>query len=278
MQSWLITVECARMSTSIFPSHYCLSVYLFSSHSAPKLMELRAWPLSYKLYLNLSIILKLAPTDPILRNIEEACLYRVSTQRPPTNSRVFLRINYRLSFACLKLTEVCLVVWQCHWAHPHLVPHSAAVCLNVCACLSMRLSVYLLHFHRCHSFSHGKIKAQKPLPQTSAIIVSDPQSPSLWREAERSLQASTANRIINFLSKDITPSGVKRGKLWREHVLMSFMTLQIMHYRQEQNGGSKHNCIDFSLMATNNDISLDPREEQDGLLGPRAHTQALTCA
>lgn len=46
---------------------------------------------------------------------------------------------------------------------------------------------------------------------------------------------------------------------------MSFMTLQIMHYRQEQNGASKHNCIDSSLMATNNDISLDPGEEQDGL-------------
>lgn len=59
---------------------------------------------------------------------------------------------------------------------------------------------------------------------------------------------------------------------------MSFMTLQIMHYGQEQSGGSKHNCIDFSLMATNNDISLDPGEEQDGLRGPRASTQALTCA
>ena len=59
---------------------------------------------------------------------------------------------------------------------------------------------------------------------------------------------------------------------------MSFMTLQIMHYGQEQNGDSKHNCIDFSLMATNNDISLDPGEEQDGLQGPRARMQALTCA
>lgn len=51
---------------------------------------------------------------------------------------------------------------------------------------------------------------------------------------------------------------------------MSFMTLQIMHYGQEQSGDSKHNRIDFSLMATNNDISLDPGEEQDGLWGPRA--------
>lgn len=59
---------------------------------------------------------------------------------------------------------------------------------------------------------------------------------------------------------------------------MSFMTLQIMHYRQEQSGDSKHNCIDFLLMATNNDISLDPEEEQDGLRGPGAHAQALTCA
>lgn len=80
-----------------------------------------------------------------------------------------------------------------------------------------------------------------------------------------SSQASTANRIINFLSKEITLSRVKRGELWREHVLMPFMTLQIMHYRQEQSGDSKHNCIDFSLMATNNDISLDPGEEQHGL-------------
>lgn len=78
-------------------------------------------------------------------------------------------------------------------------------------------------------------------------------------------QASTANRIINFLSKDIIPSRVKRGELWREHVLMSFMTLQIMHYRQEPRGDSQHNCIDFLLMATNTDISLDPEEEQDGL-------------
>lgn len=31
-------------------------------------------------------------------------------------------------------------------------------------------------------------------------------------------------------------------------------------------------------MATNNDISLDPEEEQDGLWGPGAHAQALTCA
>lgn len=59
---------------------------------------------------------------------------------------------------------------------------------------------------------------------------------------------------------------------------MSFMTLQIMHYRQEQSGDSKRNCIDFLLMATNNDISLDPGEEQDGLRGPGAHAQALTCA
>ena len=37
---------------------------------------------------------------------------------------------------------------------------------------------------------------------------------------------------------------------------MSLMTLQIMHYGQEQSGGSRRNCIDFSMMATNNDISL----------------------
>lgn len=79
-----------------------------------------------------------------------------------------------------------------------------------------------------------------------------------------SSQVST-NRIINFLSKEDTLSRFKRGELWREHALMPFMTLQIMHYRQEQNGDLKHNCIDFSLKATNNDISLDPEEEQEGM-------------
>lgn len=68
----------------------------------------------YQYYLNLSIILKLTSTDPILRYVEEASLYRVSTQWPPTNSRVFWGINCRLSFACFELTEVCLVVLQCH--------------------------------------------------------------------------------------------------------------------------------------------------------------------
>ena len=95
--------------------------------------------------------------------------------------------------------------------------------------------------------------------------MSDPSSLSHWRKSIKSSQASAANGIINFLSKKITPARVKRGELWWEHVLMSFMTLQIIHYRQEQSGNSKHNCIDFSLMATNNDISLDPGEKQDGL-------------
>lgn len=99
-------------------------------------MEVRARPLSFKLHLNLSIILKLASTDPILRYIEEACLYRVSTQWPPTNSGVLLRINYRLSFACLQLTEICLAVLQHHRAHPHLVPHPAVVCASECMCMS----------------------------------------------------------------------------------------------------------------------------------------------
>lgn len=45
---------------------------------------------------------------------------------------------------------------------------------------------------------------------------------------------------------------------------MSFMTLQIMHYRLAQSGSSKHNCIDFSLMATNNDIFLNSGEGQNG--------------
>lgn len=46
---------------------------------------------------------------------------------------------------------------------------------------------------------------------------------------------------------------------------MSFLTLQIMLYRREPRGNSKHNSIDFSLMAANNDISLDLGEEQSGL-------------
>lgn len=88
-------------------------------------------------------------------------------------------------------------------------------------------------------------------------------------ESRTSSRVSTANRIINLLSKEIKPSRVKRGELCREHVLMSFMTLQIMHYRQEQSGGSKHNCIDFSLMATNNDIFLNPGEGHGWVVRPK---------
>lgn len=92
-----------------------------------------------------------------------------------------------------------------------------------------------------------------------------------------SSQVSPANRIINSLSKEITPSRVKRGELWREHVLMSFMTLQIMHYRQEQSWGSKRNCIDFSLMATNNDIFLYPGKGQEWVVLPKGtHTHNYT--
>lgn len=56
-------------------------------------------------------------------------------------------------------------------------------------------------------------------------------------------------------------------------MLMSFMTLQIMHYRQEQSWGSKRNCIDFSLMATNNDIVLYPGKGQEWWYSPRARTR-----
>lgn len=110
----------------------------------------------------------------------------------------------------------------------------SSLCLNVCACLSMRLSVYLLHFHPCHSFSCGRIKAQK----SSRPVLSCVRSlVSITVEKSRtSSRASAANRIFNFISKEITPSRVKRGELWREQVLMSFMTLQITHYRREQNG------------------------------------------
>lgn len=56
---------------------------------------------------------------------------------------------------------------------------------------------------------------------------------------------------------------------------MSFMTLQIMHYRQEQSWGSKRNCIDFSLMATNNDIFLYPGKGQEWVVLPKG-THTLT--
>lgn len=96
-------------------------------------------------------------------------------------------------------------------------------------------------------------------------------------ESRTSSQVSIANRIINSLSKEITPSRVKRGELCGEHVLMSFMTLQIMHYRQEQSGGSKHNCIDFSLMVTNNDIFLNPWEGHGWVGRPKGtHTGSYT--
>lgn len=91
-------------------------------------------------------------------------------------------------------------------------------------------------------------------PESPRVPVSRPQCPSTVRwKVEQALQSP--NGIINSLSKEITPSRVKGGELWREHVLMSFMTLQIMHYRQELSWEApSHNCIDFSLMATNNDI------------------------
>lgn len=69
-----------------------------------------------------------------------------------------------------------------------------------------------------------------------------------------------------------------------------------MHYRPEQSGDSKHNYIDFSLMAPNNDISLDQGgggsqkgcESEDcpsvqyvhtphGHTHTFAHTRALSC-
>lgn len=109
-----------------------------------------------------------------------------------------------------------------------------------------------------------RLSVRSPVPVTVA-------------ESRASSQVSPANRIINSLSKEITPSRVKRGELWREHVLMSFMTLQIMHYRQEQSWGSKRNCIDFSLMATNNDIFLYPGKGQEWVVLPKGtHTQSHT--
>lgn len=78
------------------------------------------------------------------------------------------------------------------------------------------------------------------------------------RTEDTSIQGSGR---INFPSKELTQSRVKRGDLWGGHVLMSFLTLQMMLYRQEPRGNSGPNYIDSSLMAANNDISLDPGEE-----------------
>src|SRR4029434_3016605 len=44
-----------------------------------------------------------------------------------------------------------------------------------------------------------------------------------------------------------------------------------MHYMNAQSGGSKHNYIDFSLMATNNDISFDLRREKWAVSERQAH-------
>lgn len=141
---------------------------------------------------------------------------------PQTNSRVFFSINQRLSFTCLKLIQVCLLLLQYHWAHSLPPPVLCrSLCFWMCAHVWVCLAVYLLHFFPCHSFSYGCIKAQKA--STSAK----------WYESVRpitwSSQSFTANRIINFVSKESQPGRVKRGELWREHALMSFMTLQIMH-------------------------------------------------
>lgn len=90
------------------------------------------------------------------------------------------------------------------------------------------------------------------------VPVSGPRCPSTVRwKVEQAL--GSPNGIINSLSKEITPWRVRGGELWREHVLMSFMALQIMHYRQVRRWEApSHNCIDFSLMATNNDVFFSP--------------------
>lgn len=64
-------------------------------------------------------------------------------------------------------------------------------------------------------------------------------------------------------------------------MLMSFMTLQIMHYRQERSWEApSHNCIDFSLMATNNDIFSSSGEGQEWLVPPKGvgHTRTHSLA
>lgn len=101
--------------------------------------------------------------------------------------------------------------------------------------------------------------------------VSAPQcTSSVRREVERA--AESPNGIIKSLSKEITAARVQGGELWGEPVLMSFMTLQIMHYRQERSWGAQsRNCIDFSLMATNNDtFSSAGEKDKNGLYCPRA--------
>ena len=129
--------ECAIYATSVSPLLVLIvRTSVFFSHSALELIEVRAWQLPYTLYLSLCILLKLALTYHILRYTVEECLYRALTQWPPTNSRLFLRINQRMRIACLKLTEASLPALQCHWAHPHLLPHSPAVYMSECMCMS----------------------------------------------------------------------------------------------------------------------------------------------
>ena len=183
-----------------------------------------------------------------------------------------LRINHRLCFACSELTEACLVVLQCLWPRPPsmFLVLQRFMCLPVCACLRTDggASVYLLHLQPCHSSSRGRVRGtEESFLDRRHRGVRSRVSVTVARSGVSS-RASAANGIINFPSKPIAPSRVKGGELWRENALMAFMTLQIMHYRQEQSGDSKHNCIDFLLMATNNDISLDPGEEQDGFVKP----------
>lgn len=177
-------------------------------------------------------------------------------------------ISHRPRRACLKRTQVSPL---CFWARRPLASDGLHCVLFIAFPPASLISPW-----RSRVEGTGA-----PVSWCSAlhVPVSGPRCPStVCRKVEQALKSP--NGIINSLSKEITPSRVKGGELWREHVLMSFMTLQIMHYRQERSWEApSHNCIDFSLMATNNDIFFFPHsgEGQEWLVPPkgvRAHTHS----
>lgn len=95
---------------------------------------------------------------------------------------LYLRINHRV--LCLLETDRH-VLFFCQ-SLTHIFVHPAAVFLRVYACIPMRLNLYcLLHFHLCHLFPCGRIKAQMPVSYTSSILVSGPHSPALCNKAEQ---------------------------------------------------------------------------------------------
>lgn len=188
-------------------------------------------------------------------------------------------ISHRPRCACLKRTQVSPL---CFWARCPLSPPSGGSPRRLCTATDGLDCVLFIAFPPASLISPWQSRVEgteAPVSWCSAlhVPVSGPQCPStVCRKVEQALKSP--NGIINSLSKEITPSRVKGGELWREHVLMSFMTLQIMHYRQERSWEApSHNCIDFSLMATNNDIFFLIRgKDKNGLYRPRAYGRAHT--